>query len=73
VLITIDFSATPVSGIMYKEVSPREGVAYFKLQPPPDPTQEPEARKSDRQDYMRAPSADLTKGIIILIEGIEVG
>src|SRR5262249_53214885 len=59
-LIAVDFSATPFSDIMYKEASPREAVAYYKVQPPPTPTGEPEARKTNRTGYTRYP-ADATK------------
>jgi len=71
-LIAIDFSGTPESGIMWKQVPPREAVAYFKLQGSLQPGEEPEARKTDRSGYTRTP-VDTTKGGIYLIERIDVG
>jgi hypothetical protein len=71
-LIAVDFSATPASDIMYREVSPAVAVAYYKLQAPLQPGEEPEARKMDRTGYFREPT-DPMKGGIYLIEKIEVG
>ena len=75
-LIAVDFSATPASGIMYREVPAEKAVAYFKLQGPLQQGEEPEARKTDRSGYTRYP-ADPTnpprRGGIYLIERIEVG
>ncbi len=71
-LVAVEFSAVPESGIMYVEVSPEVAVAYFKLQAPLQGGQEPEARKTDRDDFIRWPT-DITKGGIYLIERIEFG
>ena len=71
-LIAIEFSATPASGIMYTEVPPGEAVAYFKLQGPLQEQEQPEAMKTDRSGYTRFPG-DATKGGIYLIERIDVG
>jgi hypothetical protein len=71
-LIAVDFSATPASDIMYREVSPAVAVAYYRLQGPLQPNEEPEARKMDRANYFREPT-DPMKGGIYLIEKIEVG
>jgi hypothetical protein len=70
-LIAVDFSAAPASGIMYRDVSPNEARAYYKLQAPLQPGEHPEARKTDRSGFTSWIS---TKGgVIALIERIEVG
>ena len=71
-IIAFDFSATPASGIAYREVPPEMAVAYYKFQEPLQPGEEPEARKMDRDGYTRYP-ADARKGGIYLIERIDVG
>jgi hypothetical protein len=71
-LIAMEFSSTPNSEIMYKEVPPGKAVAYFKRQEPLQSGEEPEARKTDRDAYLRWPT-DTTMGGIYLIEMIEVG
>ena len=71
-LIAIEFSAYPPSGIMSNEVPPRQAVAYFKLQGALQDQEQPEAMKTDRSGYQRYP-ADTTKGGIYLIERIDVG
>ena len=68
----VNFSANPASGIMYREVPPREAVAYYKLQAPLQEQEQPEAMKTDRSGYTRYP-ADATKGSISLVERIDVG
>ena len=69
-LIAVDFSATPASGIMYREVPAENAVAYYKLQGPLQPGEEPEARKTDRSGYTPSPAG---RGRIYLIERIDVG
>lgn len=71
-LIAVEFSGTPPSGVMYREVPPQVAVAYFKVRTPLQPGEEPEARKADRTGYTRWPE-DTLKGGIYLIEKIEVG
>jgi hypothetical protein len=63
-LIAIDFSATPVSEIMYRDVPPNVANAYYKEQAPLQPGEEPEARKTDRDGYTPwpGPSSRLLKG-----------
>ena len=70
-LIAVDFSASPDSVIMYKDVGPQVAVAYFKLQGPLQPGEDPKARKRNRTGYTRTP-ADITQGRVYLIERIEV-
>jgi len=57
---------------MYRELRPEEAVSYNKAQGPLQPNEQPEARKTDRQNYVREPT-DTTKGGVYLIEKIEVG
>lgn len=71
-LIAVDFSSTPESGLMYREVAPDQAVAYYKQHQPLQEGEEPEARKTNRDGYTRWPT-DTTKGGIYLIERIEVG
>ena len=71
-LMAVDFSATTASEIMYRELRPQEAVMYYKLREPLQPNEQPEARKTDRQNYNREPT-DTTKGGVYLIEKIEVG
>jgi len=66
-LIAIDFSATPVSEIMYRDVPPNVANAYYKEQAPLQPGEEPEARKTDRDGYTPWPA------VIAFIERIDVG
>ena len=66
-LIAIDFSATPVSEIMYRDVPPNVANAYYKEQAPLQPGEEPEARKTDREGYTPWPA------VIAFIERIDVG
>lgn len=71
-LIAVEFSAFVNSEVMYKEVPPGKAVGYYKLLGPLQPGEEPEARKTNRDAYLRSPP-DTTKGSIFLIEKIEVG
>lgn len=71
-LIAVEFSAFVNSGVMYKEVPPGKAVGYYKSLGPLQPGEEPEARKTNRDAYLRSPP-DTTKGGIYLIEKIEVG
>jgi hypothetical protein len=71
-LIAVEFSAFVTSDVMYKEVPPGKAVGYHKLLVPLQPGEEPEARKTNRDAYLRSPP-DTTKGGIYLIEKIEVG
>jgi hypothetical protein len=71
-LIAVEFSAAVNSDVMYKEVPPGKAVGYNKLLGPIQPGEEPEARKTNRDAYLRSPP-DTTKGGIFLIEKIEVG
>jgi hypothetical protein len=71
-LIAVDFSVTPASGIAYRRVPPEKAVAYFKLQGSLEPGEDPEARKTDRDGYTRWPT-NTAKGGIYLIERIDVG
>jgi hypothetical protein len=71
-LIAIDFSATPASEIMYRDVPPNVAVAYAKEQPSLQPGEEPEAQKTDREGYIRYPDSTAEAGIF-LIERIDVG
>jgi hypothetical protein len=71
-LIAVEFSAFVNSDVMYKEVPPGKAVGYYKLLGPLQPGEEPEARKTNRDAYLRSPT-DTTKGGIYLIEKIEVG
>jgi hypothetical protein len=69
-LIAVEFSDAAESGILYREVVPQVAVAYYKARPTLQPTERPEAQKTDRSDYERLP-ADAMKGSLYLIEQIE--
>jgi hypothetical protein len=71
-LIVVEFSASPNSSLMYREVPPDKAVAYYKAQGPLQAGEQPEARKTDRSGYSRWPT-DPARGGIYLVERIEVG
>src|SRR5262245_35732946 len=54
-LIAVEFNTIPNSGIMFKEVSPRVAAAYYKVQGPLQPQEQPEAMKRDRSGFLRYP------------------
>lgn len=67
-LIAVEFSSLVTSDIMYKEVPFGKAVGFYKILQPLQPGEEPEARKTDRDGYVRS-----SVGGIFLIEKIEVG
>jgi hypothetical protein len=66
-LIAIDFSATPATEIMYRDVPASLARGFYKEQAPLQPGEEPEARKTDRDGYTPWPA------VIALIERIDIG
>ena len=67
-LIAVEFSSLVNSDIMYQEVPFGKAVGFYKILQPLQPGEEPEARKTDRDGYVRT-----SVGGIFLIEKIEVG